>query len=243
MTTVTRPTTGLIPKSLARMLLLRHTRGSARAMYSMLRKVTSLPILRRCVYFCAGDLYYLQLAKSKSAARTPKSFVVRQATGEDLPALADFFGERELIDSRFERGDLCIITLCQDNIGAAVWLAVGPGEYHDDWGDLRCVCRLPAHVAWTYDGRGTKLGAWGTLMARLPDLLRKHGVTDLVTLIDCNGWKSIDAHKSLSYQHIGVIARLGVFGLKQSVCKPCPGSWRFLPTQLDKIEIVGRRDV
>ena len=243
MTTVTRPTTGLIPQSLARMLLLRRSRGTARTVYSIVRKVTTLPIVRRCTYFCASDLYRLQLSKATSPTRTPKSFVVRQATGDDLPALADYFGDRALVETRLERGDVCVITLCQDKVGAAVWLTVGPGEYHDDWDDLRCVCRLPAHVAWTYDGRGTKLGAWGTLMAKLPDLLQEHGVTELDTLIDCNGWKSLDSHKSLSYENIGTIARFGAFGLMQSVCKPRRGKWRFLPTRLGEIEFAGRRGV
>ena len=142
--------------------------------------------------------------------------------------------------ARLERGDLCVLTVSQQKIGAALWLAIGPGVFREDWDDMRYTCQFPAGVGWTYDGKGTRWGAWGTLMARLPDLLDPFSVHELVTLIDCNNWQSLDAHRSLGYENIGAVGSIGALGLVCSVCRSRDRRWHRLPARIGSVEILNR---
>ncbi|MFV2066357.1 MAG: hypothetical protein ACC645_05205 [Pirellulales bacterium] len=241
MRSVAAATTGSMRKRLARKFHLLRTRGAVRFGYTALRGIASLPLLRRSVRIYAGELLRLPLVDVSAVARTPRNFVVRLSDADDLPALVEYYGSEPLVRRRLDRGDLCVLTLCQDRIGAAVWLAVGPGDFREDWGEARYVCRFPTEVSWTYDGRGSKWGAWGTLMARLPDLMRQRGVHELVTLIDCNNWQSLDAHRSLGYETVGLIGCVGALGLIRSACKPLRRRWTFPPATIAGLEIGKRR--
>lgn len=232
MTTVTRVRTGKTTAPLRRLLMLRRTRGSARALYSLLRHLASRPLLRPWVKICAGDLWRRNLADPGKTVRAPASYVVRLAGPQDLPELAEYSDGEQQVRTRFERGDLCVVTKCSDRIGAALWLTPGPGEFSEDAADFGCSFRIPAGVAWTYDGRGTKFGAWGTLMARLPGILRERDIHEINTVIDCNNWKSIDAHRSLGYETFGVVARATLFGIGATLCRPAGQRWRRLPMDL-----------
>ena len=130
------------------------------------------------------------------------------------------------------------ITLCQDRIGAAVWLVLGPGEFREDWTELHTFVRFPAGIAWSYDGKGTRWGAWGALMTQLPDMLRELGIRRIVTLIDCNNWQSHDSHRSLGYEKAGLISSAGLFGLWINVCRHANRRWQFLPAQIGAVELL-----
>ena len=237
MTTVTRVRIGKLLAPFQRLFMLRRTRGSARALYSLLRKFATWPLARRCVTICAGDLWRRSLTDTGAPARTPASLVVRQSGPQDVSALAAYYDGAQQVRTRLDRGDLCVITLCQEKIGAGIWLTPGPGEFSEDAGDFGCTFRFPKGVAWTYDGRGTKFGAWGTLMARLPGILRELGIHEINTVIDCNNWKSIDAHRSLGYETIGVVIRGSLLGMAGTVCRPGDQSWRRLPVNLARLEL------
>ena len=219
---------------------MRRKHGNARIAYAAVRKVVLLPVLRRCLRICASDVCRLELADGKRAARIPKSFVVRMANLDDLEPLAAYYDDRQLVSERFQRGDLCVITLCQDAIGAAVWLSFGPGEFREDWDQQRYTCCFPAGTGWSYDGRGTKWGAWGAMMAKLPELVRERDVDELWTMIDCNNWKSLDAHRSLGYETIGIVGSAGLFGLVRSICKRPRQWWHPLPARMGTVEFVNR---
>jgi len=201
--------------------------------------MASLPLLRQGARIYAGELLRLSLADARPPGRTPRNFVVRVSEDNDWTSLVEYYGSESVVRDRVARGDLCVLTLCQDRIAAAGWMATGPGEFHEDWNEARYVCRFQSGVAWTYDGRGTKWGAWGTLMAHLPDLMRERDVHELITIIDCNNWKSLDAHRSLGYETIGFIGCIGALGLVRSACKPYGRRWQFPPATIAGLDIVG----
>ena len=245
MTSATPATTGPRFRRVAKVFDLQRARGSKRTFYALLRRVRFLPVVGRCARVYAGDLWQLDLertahAQSGPPTRIPQSFQVRKADENDLPALATFHGNEQTIWDRLGRGDLCFMTLCQDRIGAAVWLALGPGECREDWAELQMVQRFPAGIAWSYDGKGTRWGAWAALMRQLPELLRDLGTQKVVTLIDCDNWQSHDAHRSLGYEKTGLIGSVGLFGFQVSACRHANRHWQFLPARIGAIEVQGR---
>ncbi len=209
MKTPTLAITGRLLAPWRRFMLLRKTRGMWRACYSLSRKLLKVTGLRSTLHLCASDLLLLPVSESHQPKRTPASYTVREAGAEDVAALADYYGSSAKVRRRLAEGNRCIITLCAEVIGAAVWLAPGPCEFNEDEDELSCTIIIPPNTAWTFDGRGTRLGAWGTLMARLPQLLPAWNVDTLATLIDSNNWQSLDAHVSLGYQTLGTFICTG----------------------------------
>jgi len=229
---------------MAKLNQLRRTRGSMRALYALARRILRLlPISGRWASIYAGDLWQLDLEKATRAqadrlARIPKSFQIRMAAQEDLAALAAYYGNEQTIRKRLERGDWCFMTVCQDRIGAAAWVVPGPGECREDWAELHTMQRFPAGIAWSYDGKGTRWGAWGALMIQLPDLLKERGIRTVVTLIDCDNWKSYDAHRSLGYEITGLIGSAGLLGVLVGVCRQHANRrWQFLPARVKEVEV------
>jgi hypothetical protein len=220
---------------------LRRVRGSKRTLYALIRRILMLPILNRCVNVYAGDLWQIDLSgrscrQTTLATRIPKSYQVRLANQSDLPKLADYYGDEQTVEDRLVHGDLCFMTLCQGDIGAAVWLVYGPGECHEDWDELRLSFQFPTGFAWTYAGKGTRMGAWGTLMKQLPVLLTELEINSLVTVIDCDNWQSHDAHQSLGYQKTGLIGSVRLFGFHWAACRPANHHWQLLPTCIGSVE-------
>ncbi len=189
--------------------------------------------------FSAVEVFSASVSDLKSQKRIPRSFVVRRAVEEDVPELESFFGGSRRIDERMRRSDICVVTVSKDRIGAAVWLSPGPSDYREDWDDLRCIVRYPAGVCWSYDGVGTKFGAWGSLMMRLPDLLEEDGVEEVFTHIECDNQMSLDSHKSLGYRSIGFVWSFGVFGLVLKIYKTEGNPWRRLPGRIGRLEFCG----
>ena len=163
---------------------------------------------------------------------------VRFAQPGDVPELIEYFGNRRRVEARLARGDRCVIAASKESIGAAVWLALGPNRFLDDWNELRCAFRFPERIAWSYDGRGTKLGAWGTMMKQLPEILRGAKIREIGTAIDCDNWQSIDAHRSLGYISGGVLLHARFLGLSIQFFKPHRRLPRRIPTVVGRVHIV-----
>lgn len=237
MTTITDVTiTPLLNRS-RRIAQIHRTRGTARLIYSVLRKLVCLPGVRRCVHFHAVDLWRHPVPAHSETALS-NVFQVRLAEPTDRNELAQFFGNRARVEARLARRDYCVIAVSQNSIGAAAWLTPGPNHSTEDWNDLRCVFGVPEGVAWSYDGRGTKLGAWGTLMKQLPSILRAGNIRELVTIIGGNNWKSIDAHRSLGCERLGTLLHARILGVPLHLFKPVGASWQSLPVKIGCVEIL-----
>ena len=237
MTSLTRGKTGLLLPGLERFLVLKRSRGNLRAFYSVLRKGVQMPLLRQCVDLGVGEIYHLSLSRAKRDLPALRSLVVREAGAGDFDTLASFYDNRSLIQSRFDRDDLCILTLCREKVVAAAWFAVGPSEFHEDWDSTHFFGKIPTGCAWIYDGRGAKLGAWGSLMAKLPDMLERRNIDSLVALVDYNNWQAIDAHRSLGFQSAATIGSLGAFGFYRCFCRTAGDRWRHLPATVGGVEL------
>ena len=173
-----------------------------------------------------------------SPPRPTSLYTIHLATPDDLPALVEYFGNSDRIDRRLARRDMCVVAISQQQIAAAVWVSTGPNEIAEDWKEMRCTFRYPMGVAWAYDGKGTKIGAWGTMMKQLPALLRKSGIDEIATIIDCDNWQSFDAHKSLGFETVGILLCLNILGWTLHAYKPARQGWRRLPPTIGQIEVV-----
>jgi hypothetical protein len=177
------------------------------------------------------------VAALKCGRRVPRSYSVRWATELDLPAVAAFFGPDRPIEDRFLRGDKCLLALLRDEICAAVWFSPGPKDYGEDARDLGCLLHFPVGVAFSYDGKGTRLGAWGTLMSRAPGLLKGLGIDQVVTLIDYDNILSVNSHRSLGYHRLGLVGCLRVGGWAQPFHLGNNQLWQMLPGRIGPLEL------
>jgi hypothetical protein len=178
-----------------------------------------------------------RVADLQTGRRGRRSYRVRWATESDVPAITAFFGPDRPIARRVDRGDRCLVATVRDEIRAAVWFAPGPGGYAEDAGDLGCELQFPERSAFSYDGKGTLLGAWGTLMAQAPDLLTQIGVDEVITLIDYDNHLSIKSHQSLGYRRLGLLGCLRLARWMQPFYWDGGTLWRMLPGRLGSLEL------
>jgi hypothetical protein len=220
--------------------LMRHARshGFVRAGYSLSQAVLRLPGLRRLLSFGTVEIYQRDVDGWAPKTRIPRMFDTRVAQEADLPELAQYVGCERRVRDRFQRGDRCLVTTSKGKLCAAVWFALGANDYQEDGPELGCGFRFPEQTAWYFDGKGTKIGAWGTLMSFAPEYLRARGVREVFTSIGCNNWQSINSHRSLGFRSLGLIACLGVFTKKAVFWRPHGARWQRLPGQLGQLQLV-----
>ncbi len=93
-------------------------------------------------------------------------------------------------------------------------------------------------TAWSYDGRGPKLGAWGSLMATFPAMLEKRKIHGLTALVECNNWQAFDAHRSLRFEATALRASLSLFGWHRCYYYKSKGAfWCTIPTTVSDVEL------
>ncbi len=206
--------------------------------YAIVRRMLARLRVTRWFHLCAVEFWRLDVERVPVPRRLPRNFTVRRATNEDVDALAHYYDDPRRVETRRERGDICVVALCQNAICAAVWIAVGPCRFDEDQQELGCTFVVPPRIGWTYDGKGTRLGAWGTLMKQLPAVLHEQGVTELVTVIDCNNWQSIDGHRALGYEVVGTLGCVRGFGLFCRIVRYRQRVWTRLPRTVAKIQVV-----
>ncbi|NQU20513.1 MAG: hypothetical protein HQ567_04465 [Candidatus Nealsonbacteria bacterium] len=219
------------PNRFVRLVRLARSRGLGRAVFRVADRVVNANWWRRWWRLGVVEIYHAPLGDLRRS-RVPRIFNVRMTTQDDLPALEDYFGDPQRVRDRFRRGDACAVCFCGNRIGAAVWFTVGMNDYHEDWETLRCTVRFPVGVAWTFDGKGTKLGAWGALMARLPEFLERLAVEDVYTVIDYDNIESINCQLSLGYRRIGLLVHLRFLAAVLNFGKLATGRWHRSPGQV-----------
>lgn len=210
------------------------------------RRLLAYRVVRRLMSACYwqdgspltfSGLYSADVSQLRRTTGGRPRYVVRTAEYSDLPNLSAYFGPERSVDARLSRGDVCVLAVRSGQIGAAVWLAIGPAEYREDIPDLGCSLSVPSHVAFSYDGKGTRLGAWGTLMMQLPGLLDDRRVGQVVTLVDVENTHSIRSHLSLGYRRIGYVGCVKFAGWVQTIYTVGGGTWRMLPGRIGSVAI------
>ncbi len=184
------------------------------------------------------ELFEAETAAMRQVARLPRALTARLATADDAVELGDFFGDAALVERRLRRGDCCATVLAGGRICAGAWLLPGPAVVEEDRDDLGCLYRIPSGVAWGYDGRGTKPGAWGCLMARLPAFLAQLGAERIVASIHYNNRLSIASHRSAGFRSLGWIGCARLLGRAVRRYRPAEGRWHRLPGRLGSVEVL-----
>jgi len=227
---------------LVRLIRFAKSHGKSRAAYRFVERLIESRFFRKWCSFSAVEVFSASVSDLKATQkRAHHAFTVRAATEQDISAVQSFYGNRRRIKERMERGDICIITLCKDQIGAAVWLSPGPKYYYEDWDNLRCIVHYPVSVCWSYDGIGTRFGAWGSLMVRLPGFLEQFGIDEVYTHITCDNRISLDSHKSLGYRSAGFIWTFGIFRFILRLYRVAGGHWLRFPCLIGKLEYTNKQ--
>ncbi len=214
------------------------TRAPSKVVYSAVQYLVGRGRWRPWLDCTVTELFQADTVQLKAGGRIPRAYSVRPAGSDDAPELGCFFGSRARVDQRLGRGDVCLVVVAADRICAGGWLALGPVTVEEDRPELRCRFRIPAGVAWGYDGRGAKPGAWGCLMARWPEHLADLGAKTIVTTIHYNNHLSIDSHLSLGYRSAGWVGCVRLLGLTLRRYRPIEGRWQRLPGRLGPIELL-----
>jgi len=228
-------TTGWFRSRLQRLMRLGRAHGLTRALYRIAKRLSMLPVVRNCVRLDVVEVLAATTDRLRSGGRIPKSFVVERAS--DQQELAGYFERADLVHERLAAGDVCIVTRAGGKLGAGVWLRPGPGDYDENRDELGCTVRFPAGVAWSYDGKGTRWGAWGALMARLPQFLDELDAGEVYTLIDYDNQESLSGHRSLGYHRVGLVACVALFGLSATLCLPTEQRWHLAPGHVGRLTL------
>jgi hypothetical protein len=157
---------------------------------------------------------------------------------DDEAALTKYFGDAGRVVPRLEQGAVCFVASCQEQICAAVWLLPGPAWFSEDWDLTHYHVDVPARTAWSFDGKCTRWGAWGSLMARLPDQLRQLNIDEIYTAIDYNNGESLRSHFSLGYRSLGLVGRVTLLGLTLTCCRRWGKGWCRVPLQWNRVAFV-----
>ena len=75
-------------------------------------------------------------------------------------------------------------------------------------------------------------------MARLPHLLAERGLRTVFTLIEWNNWKSLDAHKSLGYESVGLVCCIQACGVARPAYRTSETRWQSPPGRIENVELV-----
>jgi len=209
--------------------------------YQTLNRIANFRLWHRWFQISIVNIYSAPIAELKQSDKLPNLYEVRPAETNDLnelKELGEYCGDADRMKSRIKRGDMCMLNLCKGKIGAMMWYSIGPNEYKDDWAAVRCNVRFPNQSAWMYDGKGTRLGAWGGMMMNSARHLKAMGIEEIYTMVDWENRKSIDPMRSLGLTQAGSFMFLKLFGIKFTRCKPQgQRRWRRLPARIGQLEL------
>jgi len=210
-------------------------------LYRVVKRLIGICRLHKRLTVCIVDVFTARVSELKSHRRIPRAFDVRVARQEDLPKLGPYFENPQRVRDRVRRGAVCTITVAGEEICAGLWLSFGPGQHAEDRHDVGCVFQFPEGVAWSFDGKGTRWGAWGALMTRLPEYLQEQGTREVYLMIECDNRESLDGHLSSGFRRAGRIVSLRILWPWLCLWKPEGGAWRRLPGQIGRLRF--SRDV
>jgi len=229
------------PNLLLKAVRFARSQGIRLTLYRAVKRLIGLCRLQKRLGLCVVDLFAAGVSELKSHGRIPRAFQVRPAREEEWPELGPYFENPQRVRDRLQRGAVCTITVAGQQVCAGLWLSFGPCQHAEDRADVGCVFQFPEGVAWSFDGKGTRWGAWGALMARLPEYLEERGVGEMFLMIECDNRESIDGHRSSGFRRVGRVFFLKIFRPWLCLWKPEGGSWRRLPGQIGKLRF--SRDV
>lgn len=212
-------------------------RGPLKTAYSVMRKLVGSGRFRPWLDCTVIELFEAEVGQLRRIGRMPRAYTSRFATHDDEAKLAEYFGSAERVRQRLDHGDACAVVLAGERLCAGAWLTLGPATVEEDWSDVRCRYRIPAGTAWGYDGRGTKPGAWGCLLACLPGFLGELGAERMVASIHYNNHLSIDSHLSTGFHSVGWIACVRFLGLSFRAFRAAEGRWRRMPGQIGRVDV------
>ena len=213
-------------------------RSLKKTAYSAMRRLVGSGRLAPWLDCVLLELFQAEAGDLRQIARMPKAFSSRLATRDDAAELGAFFGSPDRVQQRLDRGDVCAVVVAGGQICAGAWLIPGPATIEDDWNDVRCCYQIPAGTVWGYDGRGTKPGAWGCLIACLPGYMAELGAERIAVSIHYNNHRSIDSHLSAGFHSAGWIGCLRILGLTARTFRTADRRWRRLPGRIGLVEVL-----
>ena len=216
----------------------KHLRSGQLA-YRVLSGVLAVTRLRRFVQFAISDVGLLELANPPGPTRLPRIFVPAAAGEVDLDDLRTLYARpsTDQFTLRMRRGMLCFLLRSQGLPVAAEWVALGPGEFHEDVPDLGCIFGFPESSCWLFDGIGRSPGAWGALMRTVVADLHQRGVRYLYNQMNYSDAAALNGHFSMGFRTIGRICFVRFFSWSSVFVRQQSGVWNRVPVDLENLRI------
>lgn len=162
-------------------------------------------------------------ARPLIAAARPSKVRVGIVTPGEVP-IREFGRPESAIDSRFERGSVCIAAQTEKELAGYLWLHFGRLSERMFACDFEA---LPGNrTCWDYDLEIKPQYRLGRTFVRLWDetfrLLRERGITDTVSWIHLANRESRRAHERMGARQAGWLVLLDVFGYKTAFSSARP---------------------
>jgi RimJ/RimL family protein N-acetyltransferase len=184
-----------------------------------------------------AEIYHAEVSSLKTSERLPALYTVRLAGNDDVAALGEYFEKPEIICKRWQRGDSCLMAIADGDIAAALWWMRGPNCFPDDQQTLGSSFRIEEGNFWAYDAKGTRLGAFGSLLMCQRQFLDELGAKQVWGQVDYANKAALKANEAVGFKTAGRILRVSVFGWGVSRQRTTGDRWRSMPARLDGLQI------
>lgn len=226
-----------VMRSFARLMRFARSHGVARGLYRLCRGIADHGV-GRLIDLQIAEIFASPVSSLKCAKRPSTIYAVRLARKEDLSALEEFFSKPKAVQDRWRHGDQCLIALAEGEICAAIWWMLGPGEFRDDQEALGCVFEVPEGGCWSYDAKGARFGAFGSLMQQERHYLEHLGAKKVWGQVDFANTIAMATNESAGFEAVGQVLNLIVLGRRQLTWQRESGcGWRRLPGSVDGLEV------
>jgi hypothetical protein len=189
------------------------------------------------------ELHHCLVTDLRYSNVAPTIYTVRLARKHDLEALIEFFSKPDVVRERWNRGDACLIALANDEICAATWWMLGPNTYDTDRRLLGSVFSLPSGVCWSHDAKGTRFGAYGTLLLHQRHYLTSLGIKEVWGAVDYQNKNAIAANHAAGFTTAGWLLHLTYLGFRLTRCRTPNTGWCSLPAVIGSLSVHDGREV
>ena len=159
---------------------------------------------------------YELTAPPRSALRGLRDLQVRQGTPDDLPRLVGLGEEgdnqRDELERRFARGDLCYLGLRGDRVLCQSWFHRGPRPFEEDSPRL-ALWNLDAQSYWSYAALAAiEARASGIFVkvfhTALTELFKLHGARRVICRVRADNQPSRLLHDRMGFHRLGTLTAL-----------------------------------
>jgi L-amino acid N-acyltransferase YncA len=139
---------------------------------------------------------------------------VREGTPGDVAALTALEGKRAVFESRFARGDRCVVAIADGRVVGYEWFSDRPVHHEAEW---NYGIAVPPDAVYAYDAyiapTHRNSGVWLRFKAHLAEWMAMHGKREVITFIDEGNVASWNTHVRFGFRPADTVLAIRVLGV------------------------------